>query len=131
VKFSRIDESWQVISDDRILHHSLEMLAYKVGYRVVSVCEELGISEQHFRRVFRRDVGVPVKEWMNSERMVVARRKLQAGDRAEDVSKAVGFANLSSFRRAFSGIYGVKLSYFQKQCEMRARQCDSKYGDVS
>ena len=77
------------------------------GYRVGAICQELGMSEQHLRRLFLRDVGLTPKEWMRWERMVVARRMLKWGMDPVEVSEALGFSEASSFRREFRTVYGV------------------------
>ena len=131
MRISRSNHRWHVIADDLVLHDCLEALALQQGYRVASVSHELGITEQHFRRIFQRDVGIPVKEWMKWERMVVARRMLQWGIDMMGVSDALGFGHANSFRREFSDVYGTTVTRFLKECEMRRSQLDSFYGNVS
>lgn len=65
--------------------------------------------------VFCRDIGLAPKEWMRRERMVVARRKLTGGKTPEEVTKDLGFATKSVFRREFLGVYSVPPGQFQRE----------------
>lgn len=103
---------WCVLVNGLVLHHNLELLALREGYRVSHVCQELGVTEQHFRRIFQRDVGVPVKDWMRWERMVVARRLLKCGIPPVHIPAILGFTHANSFRREFREVYGMTVSDF-------------------
>jgi AraC-like DNA-binding protein len=105
VLIKRLSSGWIVIDDDRILHDHLELLAAKCGFRVGDISSKLGISEQHLRRTFQRDVGIGIKQWIEQERMVFARKMLLSAVHPEDVSEALGFAHPNSFRRSFKEAY--------------------------
>lgn len=96
--------SWMIlgVSKER---HSLEELAFRNGYRVEPVCQELGCGIRYFHFVFLRDIGLPPKKWMRHERMVVARRMLFGGRLPEEVATRTGFASTSNFNREFGAIY--------------------------
>ena len=85
----------------------LQRLAMRLGYRVGELGLELRCSERYLRTVFLRDIGLPPKEWMRQERMVVARRMLGGGTDPLSVSSSLGFASLNNFRREFQEVYGV------------------------
>ena len=61
-----------------------------------------------------RDIGLPPKTWMNLERMVVARRKLEGGKTVEQVAHDLGFMSVESFRRKFYKVYRVSPGRFLK-----------------
>lgn len=83
------------------MNECLERVAYSKGYRVSSVCEEFGCSIRYFYNLFLRDIGMAPKLWMKLERMVVARRKLDAGANPKDVAEEIGFKSVHTFRREF------------------------------
>jgi AraC-like DNA-binding protein len=112
MKLARSDCRWHVIPEDPVFHDCLESLAFRHGYRVACVCRELGVTEQHFRKIFQRDVGIRLKDWMRSERMVVARRMLSAGVSAAEISDLLGFAHTNCFRREFRKTYQVTVRDF-------------------
>lgn len=64
--------------------------------------------------MFMRDIGLPPKTWMNLERMVVARRKLEGGIRVEQVAHDLGFLSVEAFRRKFYHVYRVSPGRFLK-----------------
>lgn len=107
IRLVRSDCRWLVVKPELVLDGSLEEIALKTGYRVSAVSHELRVTEQHFRIIFRRDVGIPVKVWMRSERMVVARRMLAGGIPPADLPALLGFSHLNSFRREFCEVYGI------------------------
>jgi AraC-like DNA-binding protein len=83
-------------------------------YRVGAVCRELGVSAAYFRELFLRDVGQTPKEWMRTERMMVARRLLEGGMRSPEVAEAVGFSKSESFAREFRQLHGMPPVIFLK-----------------
>lgn len=107
MRIARVEHRWRVLGFGRVIHDCLERLAYEQGYRVSGLCVKLGLCERHFREVFLRDVGLTPKEWMDWERMVVARRLLARGADFLAVSDQLGFSHPNSFRRAFREVYGM------------------------
>jgi AraC-like DNA-binding protein len=92
----------------------LEKLALSKGYRVADVCAELGCSERYLYTVFMRDIGLPPKTWMNLERMVVARRKLEGGKTIVQVARDLGFLSIEAFTRKFYAAYRISPGRFVK-----------------
>ncbi len=77
--------------------------------------EQVTCRGRYLHTVFLRDIGLPPKERMRRERMVVARRKLIAGKRAEEISAELGFSCQNNFRREFLTIYRVPPVQFQME----------------
>lgn len=112
MKIARFNFRWRVVAENHVVHECLESLALMQGYRVNAVCHELHLSEAYFREIFLRDVGLTPKDWMQWERMVVARRMLCWGRDPLDVSAALGFSHMNSFTREFRIIHGVPPARF-------------------
>ncbi len=107
MRIIRTTDSWSVLSPSLGGEVCcLERLAVRFGYRVGELCAELRCSERYLRTVFLRDIGLPPKEWMRQERMVVARRMLQGGMDPAVVATELGFASVNNFRREFLATYG-------------------------
>lgn len=115
MKISRMDHRWRVLGFGHVKHDCLESLALEQGYRVGGVCRVLGVTEAHLREIFIRDVGMPPKDWMRWERMVVARRMLAWGLDVLWVSERLGFSHVNSFRREFLSVYGVGPARFVEE----------------
>jgi AraC-like DNA-binding protein len=97
------------------MSHCLERLSFRKGYRVADVCSALGCSSRYLHTLFVRDIGLPPKRWMNLERMVVARRKLEGGKHPEVVCKEMGFMSTNTFCRQFIKYYQITPVQFQNQ----------------
>ena len=112
MRFIRSRQTWQV--DEAFSGESfcLEELALRESYRVSGLCEALACSERHLYAVFLRDIGLPPKTWMNLERMVVARRKLEGGKTVEQVAVDLGFMSVAAFRRRFYKVYRISPGRF-------------------
>ena len=114
MEIRRINCRWCVLYDAEVVHQSLEYITVRNGFRVSDVSRELGVTEQHFRRIFLQHVGIPVKQWMRHERMVIARRMLICGVSPDEASEFLGFAHSNSFRREFKEVYRTTVSEFHQ-----------------
>jgi AraC-like DNA-binding protein len=115
MKIVRSDQSWYVLFPERGERFCLRRLSLRHGYRICELCAELGCTERWLHKVFTRDIGLPPKEWMRGERMVVARRKLIRGMRPEEVAADLGFSCHNNFRREFLAVYKMPPLQFQRE----------------
>ena len=115
MNISRTGCRWRVMEKDRVIHDRLETLALEQGYRVCAVSRKLGLTERHFQRIFVRDVGLTPKDWMQRQRMVMARRMLICGVDPLEVADKLGFSHANSFRREFQAVYGMGPARFVEE----------------
>lgn len=94
---------------------SLNQLAREVDYRMSGLCDRIGVSERHLRRVFVEGIGIAPKEWLRQERMVAARKLLRHGSPIKEVAIDLGFSNSKVFSRDFVTFHGVKPTDFQRK----------------
>ncbi len=80
---------------------------------MADVCTALGCSSRYLHTLFVRDIGLPPKNWMKLERMVVARRKLEGGKSPEEVARDLGFMSVQTFSRQFHKYYQTTPAEFQ------------------
>ena len=73
----------------------------------------LGCSSRYLHTLFVRDIWLPPKQWMNLERMVVARRKLEGGKLPDEVARELGFMSVHTFLRQFQKYYKTTPARFQ------------------
>lgn len=92
----------------------LQLLAFRRGYRVCEISEEIGCTERRLNDLFRRDLGIPPLQWLKLERMVAARRMLAAGLPIEDVAERLGFTSHYNFRREFKKHHNILPSTYQQ-----------------
>ena len=94
---------------------SLSQIAREGDYRISSLCERLGVSERHLRRVFEDGLGISPKDWLRQERMVAARSLLRRGSPIKEVAIDLGFSTPKMFSRDFLTFYGVRPTDFQRK----------------
>ncbi len=105
---------WRITESESGVNYCLERLALSKSYRVTEMCLELGCSQRHLYATFLRDIGIPPKQWMMMERMVVARRKLEGGKSPAEVAQDLGFLSIITFNRQFFRYYEVLPERFVK-----------------
>ncbi len=125
MRIIRSNQSWRIISKFGT-NHCLERLALSQGYRVAAMCRILRCSIRYFYTMFMRDIGLPPKQWMNLERMVVARRKLEGGISSAQVAQDLGFQSVHTFGRQFRKYHQINPERFQRQ-----RQIFDPSGELS
>ena len=94
---------------------SLSQIAREGEYRMSSLCDRIGVSERHLRRVFEEGLGISPKEWLRQERMVAARNLLRHGSPIKEVAIDLGFSTSKMFSRDFLTFYGVRPTDFQRK----------------
>jgi len=94
---------------------SLSQVAREGDFRMSNLCDRIGVSERHLRRVFVEGIGIAPKEWLRQERMVAARKLLRHGSPIKEVAIDLGFSNSKVFSRDFVTFHGVKPTDFQRK----------------
>jgi AraC-like DNA-binding protein len=94
---------------------SLSQIAREGEYRMSALCDRIGVSERHLRRVFDDGLGISPKEWLRQERMVAARMLLRHGSPIKEVAIDLGFSTAKMFSRDFLSFYGVRPTDFQRK----------------
>lgn len=78
------------------------------GLSVASLAADLKVTPDHLTRVFRKESGLGVSAWINSERVAVARGLLaEPGTNVSEAAWAAGFRSLSYFIRVFQKMEGI------------------------
>lgn len=94
---------------------SLSQIAREGEYKMSCLCDRIGVSERHLRRVFEEGIGISPKEWLRQERMVAARNLLRHGSPIKEVAIDLGFSTSKMFSRDFQTFYGVRPTDFQRK----------------
>ena len=81
---------------------------YRGDIRAEELAKQCGLSEPHFRRVFREYVNMSPIDYLNSVRIREACRMMDRRDCAMDlVASECGFSSVSSFTRNFRKFLGT------------------------
>lgn len=94
---------------------SLGQIAREGHYQLGRLCDRIGVSERHLRRVFEDGIGISPKDWLRQERMVAARSLLREGSPIKEVAIDLGFTTAKMFSRDFQLFHGVKPTDFQRK----------------
>lgn len=89
----------------RALHYISENLSRELSLE--SIAKELFVSKYHLSHAFSREVGVSVYRYVTLRRLLLARQLLLEGEAAGQVCRSCGFADYTSFFRAFKSEYGI------------------------
>jgi transcriptional regulator GlxA family with amidase domain len=83
---------------------------------VEAMAAHAGLSSRHFARLFQAEVGVTPAAWVEATRVAAARALLESGKEApKQVAVRCGFANIETFRRAFTKHVGVSPAEYRKR----------------
>jgi AraC-like DNA-binding protein len=94
---------------------SLSPMAREGAFQMASLCDRIGVSERHLRRVFESGLGISPKEWLRQQRMVAARHLLRRGSPIKEVAIDLGFPTAKMFSRDFMAFHGVRPTEFQRK----------------
>jgi len=79
------------------------------------LAEHMGISERHLRRVFHKEFGVNLIGFVQTQRLLLAKRLLtETSIPITEVALNAGFASLRRFNSLFKNRYGFKPSHFRR-----------------
>ena len=118
----------QSIPDTQKLKRLYTVLEYiSASYRERITTRELAslcfISEEHFCRFFKSEVGKTVTEYINQYRTDKAAVLLsETDDTIGDIGASVGFSDVNYFSRIFKKINGVTPGEYRKRCDAQRRK---------
>jgi AraC family transcriptional regulator of adaptative response / DNA-3-methyladenine glycosylase II len=115
VDISQKDGRFQVLLAREPLPLDLAEVAREANYQMPAICERIGTSERHLRRLFMEGLGIAPKDWLKQQRMVAARYMLRSGASVKEVAFDLGFTNAKMLSRDFVEFYGVRPTEFQRK----------------
>ena len=105
---------------DRRGFHVKQKLSQYLGrsWSVEEMAEEVGMSASHFQHLFKEEIGITPKAYLQSLRLEKARELLADSNRfllIKEIALQVGLLNASHFTSAFKAKFGVSPSKFRDQ----------------
>lgn len=83
--------------------------------KIEAIASSLGVSTSYLSRLFKREVGVGVHEYLVSYRVLMASTMLKEGRTVLDVCYACGFCDSSHFISTFKKIVGTTPNEYRKK----------------
>jgi AraC-like DNA-binding protein len=84
----------------------LEMIESGVAYNISDLAARLHLSPSHLQRIFKRETGVRLGEWLIEQRLQKAAYLLANSYLSvKEIAGAAGYEHVSSFIRAFERRY--------------------------
>jgi len=80
-----------------------------------AACQEAGMSERTFRRMFLSETGITWQAWLTQARILNAMALLAEGRRVTDVAADVGYQSLSAFAKAFFQLTGENPARYRQR----------------
>jgi AraC-like DNA-binding protein len=74
---------------------------------LAALARSLGVSYDHLRRTFLREVGVPPGRWRTLRRIELVKERLAAGDGLEAIAQALGYCDRFFLARQFRTVVGA------------------------
>jgi len=100
------------------------------GLDLGTLCGRLGLSREHFVRIFSERMGIPPMRYFSLLQIEAARAML-AGTRlrVSEISEKLAFGNQYNFCRAFTRVTGMSPSAYRATCQMGERLIEKQHGD--
>ena len=112
---------WRV---NRLLHF-IDTGQGKLGWSLNRVCEqlELGVSGSHGAKLFKKHIGIGIREYAKRRRLVVAAEKLKATTLSvKEIAADLGYTKQTDFRRQFKQLFSINPTEFRSAHRQAANQ---------
>ena len=103
--------------EPELLDRALAYVEAHLGEKITleETARYLYVSESTVRQVFRRKMGISFHRCVTQRRLIAAKTLILDGVSLEAVGEQVGFADYSSFYRAFRQEYGISPRQYRKR----------------
>ena len=94
----------------------LEMIESGVAYNIGELAARLHLSPSHLQRIFKRETGVRLGEWLIAQRLHEAAYLLANSYLSvKEIAGAAGYEHVSSFIRAFERRYVLTPTHYRER----------------
>lgn len=111
-----LDEMSKIFIEKALIQDSYDSFEYKlieyvnqnIGGSITaeSVCQKFYISKPQLYRIFRRNTGMTMAQYVTLKRLMQARRLIAQGEKPTEVFSKCGYNDYSTFYRAYMKAYG-------------------------
>jgi len=103
----------------------LEMLESGVAYKISDLAARLHLSSSHLQRIFKRETGMRLGEWLIAQRLHEAAYLLANSYLSvKEIAGAAGYEHVSSFIRAFERRYVLTPTRYRERASAISTDAD-------
>ena len=103
----------------------LEMLESGVAYNISDLAARLHLSPSHLQRIFKRETGMRLGEWLIAQRLHEAAYLLANSYLSvKEIAGAAGYEHVSSFIRAFARRYVLTPTRYRERADAISTDAD-------
>lgn len=88
---------------------------YMQEIRVEEIAEGLNLDRRYLSRLFKKETGQSIQEYLISVRMDEAKRLLEEGRSVSESAALCGYPDACNFSKMFKRIHGISPAYWKKQ----------------
>jgi AraC-like DNA-binding protein len=117
----RLNVTAQSVVERRVL----QLIEGGAPYSIAHLATQLHLSPSHLQRLFKRETGVRMGEWLLTFRLQKAAYLLANSYlTVKEIARSVGYEHVSSFIRAFESKYVVTPTHFRERVDGAAEKED-------
>jgi transcriptional regulator GlxA family with amidase domain len=106
------------VTSERRIQFLLGMVEAGTVFAIRDLAVELRLSPCYLQRLFKKETGVRLGEWLGEQRLQRAARLLANSYLSiKEITHAVGYEHTSSFNRAFERRFLQAPAHYRKQAE--------------
>jgi YesN/AraC family two-component response regulator len=96
---------------------------YKENIRLKYIADRVNLSSYYFSRLFKKEVGVNLSQYILHKRLEIAKKMLEETDQSiVDISASVGFQEHNYFGKIFKRFTGTTPSEYRRQYAMQRKE---------
>jgi AraC-like DNA-binding protein len=109
---------WRTGAQSAVERRVLDMIEAGSAYNIGAMAAQLHLSPSHLQRLFKRETGLRMGEWLIALRLQKAAYLLANSYLSvKEIARSVGYEHVSSFIRAFERRYVVTPTRFRERAD--------------
>jgi transcriptional regulator GlxA family with amidase domain len=113
-------ELLRLVTAERRIQNLLSIVEAGTTFAIRDLAAELRLSPCYLQRLFKKETGVRLGEWLGEQRLLNAAHLLANSYLSiKEITHAVGYEHASSFNRAFERRFRQAPAHYRKQVECK------------
>jgi AraC-like DNA-binding protein len=110
--------AFRVGAESEVERRALEIIASGAGYKISELASQFQLSASHLQRLFKRETGMRIGEWLIAQRLHRAAYLLTHSYLSvKAIARSAGYEHVSSFIRAFERKYSLTPTRYRARAE--------------